>query len=111
MTTPEDPKLEKYINEVKWRRAYSKAYYSKKKAQPPTEEEKEEKLIERAKNLMEQRKTYNARARAKTRAYKEATVLRSESQDGSQSPKRMFPSNPEDAQGSQRQSLSLLLRH
>ncbi len=42
MTTPEDPKLEKYINEVKWRRAYSKEYYSKKKAEPPTGEEKEE---------------------------------------------------------------------
>ncbi len=48
MTTPEDPNLEKYINEVKSRREYSKAYYSKKKAEPPTEEEREEKAYRKS---------------------------------------------------------------
>ncbi len=75
MTTPEDPKLEKSINEAKWRREYSKAYYSKKKAEPPPEEEREDKLIERAKNFMEQRKIYNARASTKIKAYKEANGI------------------------------------
>ena len=40
-----------------------------------TEEQKDEKLIERAKHLMEQRKIYNARARAKVRACKEANGI------------------------------------
>ena len=94
MTTPEDPKLEKYINEVKWRRAYSKAYYSKKKAGPPTQEEQEEKLIERAKKLMEQRKIYNARARAKIRACKEANGIEIRTPGRQPTPKEDVPNRP-----------------
>ncbi len=94
MTTPEDLKLEKYINEVTWRREYSKAYYSNKKAEPPTEEEREETLIQRAKNLMEQRQTYNARARAKVRASKEANGIEIRKPGRQPKPKEDVPKRP-----------------
>ena len=58
-TTPEvsdDPKLAKHIQEVLFKREHGRNYYRLKHGDPPSEEEKAQKLIDRAKKLIEQKK-------------------------------------------------------
>ncbi len=59
-----------------------------------TEEQKDEKLIERAKHLMEQRKIYNATAKAKIRACKEANGIEIRKPGRQPKPKEDVPKRP-----------------
>ena len=55
-TTPKvshDPKLAKHIQEVLFEREYGRNYYRLKRGDPPSEKEKTQKLIGRAKKLIE----------------------------------------------------------
>ncbi len=72
-TTPEvsdDPKLAKHIQEVLFKREYGRNYYRLKHGGPPSEEEKAQKLIDRAKKLIE-KKQYYEKAREQLRIYRE----------------------------------------
>ena len=73
-TTPkvrDDPKLAKHVQEVLFKREYGRNYYRLKHGDPPSEEEKAQKLIDRARKLIEQKKLYYEKAREQLRIYRE----------------------------------------